>query len=140
MPLYQNRGKPRPINELNSMKIILGLGRLFGFYPTCDVTQWRVFLTGKMQKTIVGFYIGICQHLSSRWFLMCPTPENLMSQPEAETSPPRALWQVSRQDLAILCECSIDTVNHWFQYAKSFLIKLYCRADKFLLILNGQSY
>ena len=25
-----------------------------------------------------------------------------------------ALWQVSRQDLAILCECSIDTVNHWF--------------------------
>jgi hypothetical protein len=23
-----------------------------------------------------------------------------------------ALWQVSRQDLAILCECSIDTVNH----------------------------
>jgi hypothetical protein len=54
--------------------------------------------------------------------------------------PPRALWQVSRQDLAILCECSIDTVNHWFQYAKSFLIKLYCLADKFLLILNGQSY
>jgi hypothetical protein len=25
-----------------------------------------------------------------------------------------AKWQVSRQDLAILCECSIDTVNHWF--------------------------
>ncbi|CAA9341376.1 hypothetical protein AVDCRST_MAG94-2327, partial [uncultured Leptolyngbya sp.] len=80
-PFHQNPGKPRPINELNSPKIILVLGRLFGCYPTCDVTRWRVFSTGKMQKTIVGFYIGICQHLSFRWFLMYPTPENLKTKP-----------------------------------------------------------
>lgn len=30
-----------------------------------------------------------------------------------------AKWQVSRQDLAILCECSIDTVNHWFSEGSS---------------------
>jgi hypothetical protein len=30
-----------------------------------------------------------------------------------------AHWQVSRQDLAILCECSIDTVNHWFSEGSS---------------------
>jgi hypothetical protein len=28
-------------------------------------------------------------------------------------------WQVSRQDLAIVCECSIDTVNHWFSEGSS---------------------
>lgn len=23
-------------------------------------------------------------------------------------------WQVSREELAIICECSLNTVNHWF--------------------------
>ena len=30
-----------------------------------------------------------------------------------------AHWQVSRQDLATICECSIATVNHWFSESKS---------------------
>jgi hypothetical protein len=30
-----------------------------------------------------------------------------------------AYWQVSRQDLAIISECSIDTVNHWFSEGPS---------------------
>lgn len=30
-----------------------------------------------------------------------------------------AHWQVSRQDLTILCECSIHTVNHWFSEGSS---------------------
>lgn len=30
-----------------------------------------------------------------------------------------ANWQVSRQDLAIIAECSIDTVNHWFSEGSS---------------------
>jgi len=28
-------------------------------------------------------------------------------------------WQVSRLSLAIVCECSIDTVNHWFSEGSS---------------------
>jgi hypothetical protein len=28
-------------------------------------------------------------------------------------------WQVSRQDLAIICECSLITVNHWFSEGSS---------------------
>ena len=28
-------------------------------------------------------------------------------------------WQVSRRDLAIIAECSIDTVNHWFSDGSS---------------------
>lgn len=30
-----------------------------------------------------------------------------------------AQWQVSRLSLAIVCECSIDTVNHWFSEGSS---------------------
>lgn len=28
-------------------------------------------------------------------------------------------WNISREDLAVICECSIDTVAHWFVRGKS---------------------
>lgn len=30
-----------------------------------------------------------------------------------------AQWKVKRQDLATICECSLNTVNHWFSEGKS---------------------
>jgi hypothetical protein len=30
-----------------------------------------------------------------------------------------AEWQVSREELAIICECSLVTVNHWFSEGSS---------------------
>ena len=30
-----------------------------------------------------------------------------------------AEWQVNREELAIICECSLVTVNHWFSEGSS---------------------
>jgi hypothetical protein len=86
MPLHPNQGKPRPINECNSLKIILVLGQSSGCYPTCDVIQWRVFFHRQDAEDHRRFLHRYMPASEFQVVFDVPNSRDLMTKPDTQAN------------------------------------------------------